>query len=38
MTRDGALLGRDEAVDKERRPLEVEWGESSGNVGKKQRS
>jgi hypothetical protein len=29
MTREGALLGRDEAVDKEREPREVEWVEVS---------
>jgi hypothetical protein len=29
MTREGALLEREEAVDKERGPLEKEWGDSS---------
>ena len=28
MTREGAFLGRGEAVDKKREPLEMEWGDS----------
>jgi hypothetical protein len=29
MTREGAFFGREEAVDKKRRPLGMEWGDSS---------
>jgi hypothetical protein len=36
MTRDGALLGRDVAVAKERGPFQMECGESSGREGRKQ--
>lgn len=38
MTREGAFWDREGAVDKKEGPLGMEWGESSGNVGKKQRS
>jgi hypothetical protein len=36
MTREGASLGRDEAVDKRWRPPEIEWGDSSGNEVRRQ--
>jgi hypothetical protein len=35
MTREGAFLGREEAVDKERRPPKTWWGDSSGRSGEK---
>jgi hypothetical protein len=35
MTREGASLGKDDAVDKKRGPPKVEWGDSSGRRGTK---